>query len=66
MRKNTVDGEHILAIVKNKGYNIIDNPEEADIIIINTCAFIEDSKKSLLILYSSIRFIKNMENAKGL
>ena len=43
--KNTVDGEHILAIVKNKGYNIIDNPEEADIIIINTCAFIEDSKK---------------------
>ena len=43
--KNTVDGEHILSIVKNKGYNIIDNPEEADIIIINTCAFIEDSKK---------------------
>ena len=43
--KNTVDGEHILSIVKNKGYNITDNPEEADIIIINTCAFIEDSKK---------------------
>ncbi len=43
--KNTVDGEHILSIVKNKGYNIIDTPEEADIIIINTCAFIEDSKK---------------------
>lgn len=43
--KNTVDGEHILAIVKEKGYNIINNPEEADIIIINTCAFIEDSKK---------------------
>ena len=46
--KNTVDGEHILAIVKNKGYNIIDNPEEADIIIINTCAFIEDSKKETI------------------
>ena len=43
--KNTVDGEHILSIVKNKGYNITNNPEEADIIIINTCAFIEDSKK---------------------
>lgn len=43
--KNTVDGEHILSIVKNKGYNVTDNPEEADIIIINTCAFIEDSKK---------------------
>ena len=43
--KNTVDGEHILAILEKKGFNITNNPEEADIIIINTCAFIEDSKK---------------------
>ena len=43
--KNTVDGEHILAIVKKKGFNIINSPDDADIIIINTCAFIEDSKK---------------------
>lgn len=43
--KNTVDSEHILAILKNKGFDVTQKPEEADIIIINTCAFIEDAKK---------------------
>ena len=43
--KNTVDGEHILAILNKNGYKIVDNAEDADIIVINTCAFIEDSKK---------------------
>ena len=43
--KNTVDGEHILAILDRNGYKIVDNAEDADIIVINTCAFIEDSKK---------------------
>ena len=43
--KNTVDGEHILAILQKNGFNVTNNPEEADVIVINTCAFIEDSKK---------------------
>ncbi|WP_295157322.1 30S ribosomal protein S12 methylthiotransferase RimO [uncultured Brachyspira sp.] len=43
--KNTVDGEHILAILQKNGFNITNNAEDADIIIVNTCAFIEDSKK---------------------
>ncbi|MEI0531622.1 30S ribosomal protein S12 methylthiotransferase RimO [Brachyspira pilosicoli] len=43
--KNTVDGEHILAILNKNGYKIVDNAEDADVIVINTCAFIEDSKK---------------------
>lgn len=43
--KNTVDGEHILAILNKNGYKIVNNAEDADIIVINTCAFIEDSKK---------------------
>lgn len=43
--KNTVDGEHILAILNKNGYKIVDKAEDADVIVINTCAFIEDSKK---------------------
>ena len=43
--KNTVDGEHILAILDRNGYKIVDKAEDADVIVINTCAFIEDSKK---------------------
>lgn len=43
--KNTVDAEYILSIIKENGFSIAAEPLEADIIIINTCAFIEDAKK---------------------
>jgi ribosomal protein S12 methylthiotransferase len=41
--KNTVDSEIILGILKKGGYEITVKQEEADIIIVNTCAFIEDA-----------------------
>ena len=43
--KNTIDSEHIMSILKDEKYNIITEPNDADIIIINTCAFVEDAKK---------------------
>lgn len=43
--KNQVDGEMILAKFSNAGYEISDDPALADVVIINTCGFIEDAKK---------------------
>ena len=43
--KNTVDGEHILAILERNGFQVTYDAQEADVIVINTCGFIEDSKK---------------------
>ena len=43
--KNTVDSERILYLLKNAGFNITTNIEEAHIVIINTCAFILDAQK---------------------
>lgn len=43
--KNLVDAEEMLGLLKNKGFEIVENEEEADIIIINTCAFIDDAKR---------------------
>lgn len=42
--KNRIDSEIMLGILKYK-YQITDNPEEAEIIIVNTCGFIESSKQ---------------------
>ena len=42
--KNHVDAEIMLGILKAAGYNITDNTEDADIIIVNTCGFIESAK----------------------
>ena len=43
--KNLVDSENILGLLIKNHYQIVSNKEEADILIINTCGFIEASKK---------------------
>ena len=43
--KNLVDAEEMLSALKEEGHTFTDDPSRADIIIINTCAFIEDAKK---------------------
>ncbi|MCY6483919.1 30S ribosomal protein S12 methylthiotransferase RimO [Clostridium aestuarii] len=42
--KNRIDSEIILGTLDTK-YKIVNNPEEADILIVNTCGFIESSKE---------------------
>ncbi|MBR2505443.1 MAG: 30S ribosomal protein S12 methylthiotransferase RimO [Bacilli bacterium] len=43
--KNLVDSEHILGLLKEDGYQITNNEKECDILVINTCGFIDSSKK---------------------
>lgn len=43
--KNRVDSEVMLGHLFNKGYTITDNAEEADVLIINTCGFIQSAKE---------------------
>ena len=43
--KNLVDSENILGLLLKNHYEIVNNKDEADILIINTCGFIESSKK---------------------
>ena len=43
--KNLVDSENILGLLLKNHYEIVNNKDDADILIINTCGFIESSKK---------------------
>ncbi len=43
--KNLVDSEMMLGTLAQKGYSFTDDETEADIIIINTCCFINDAKE---------------------
>ena len=42
--KNTVDSENMAALLEKGGHTMAASPEEADAIIVNTCAFINDAK----------------------
>ena len=43
--KNRVDTENMLFYVKQAGYSLTSDVKEADVIVINTCAFIESAQK---------------------
>jgi len=43
--KNLVDSEVILGRLGEKGYSLTTSPEDADIIIINTCSFIKEARR---------------------
>ena len=46
--KNQVDAELMLSKVLNAGFNIVDVAYEADVVVVNTCGFIEDAKKEAI------------------
>ena len=56
--KNLVDTEMMLGILRDHGIDITPDPSEADILIVNTCAFIKSAKEE------SITTILNMAEYK--
>lgn len=43
--KNLVDTEMMLGMLTQKGYELTDDENEADVVIVNTCCFINDAKQ---------------------
>ena len=43
--KNLVDSEVMLGLLDGKGFQIVDEEEAADVIVVNTCCFIHDAKE---------------------
>jgi ribosomal protein S12 methylthiotransferase len=43
--KNLVDGEVMLGLARDAGHEITPDAEEADVVVVNTCAFIDSAKQ---------------------
>lgn len=43
--KNQVDAEMLLYTLKDRGFTIVNDPADADAVIVNTCGFIESAKQ---------------------
>ncbi len=56
--KNLVDSEVMLGLLAEKGYQIVDDEMQADVIVVNTCCFINDAKEE------SIQTILEMGNLR--
>ena len=61
--KNRVDSEIMLGVM-NKEYEITNNPKEADIIIVNTCGFIEKATQESIDTILEMANYKTKHNCK--
>ena len=57
--KNKVDLEKMLGRIKEYGLQIVEEPEEADIVIVNTCAFIRPAQEEAIMNILSMEKLKN-------
>lgn len=57
--KNQVDGEALLVKLKAAGYEIVNNIEQSDVMIVNTCGFIEEAKREAIDTILEVAEYKN-------
>ena len=62
--KNQIDTEIMLAHLDSAGYTVVAEETEADVIIINTCAFIEEAKKEAIDNILDIAWLKKHRSLK--
>lgn len=64
--KNTVDSEMMLGLMNEKGFEYTDIDEEADVMIINTCGFIQSAKEESINAILEASKLKEVGNLRAL
>lgn len=62
--KNLVDAEIMMGILNRKGYKLVGDFEDADIILVNTCGFIESAKQESIDTILNLAELKETGNLK--
>ncbi|MBQ0005760.1 MAG: 30S ribosomal protein S12 methylthiotransferase RimO [Clostridiales bacterium] len=63
--KNTYDSQMLAAELVKQGCELVDTPEEADIMVVNTCGFIEDAKtESIERIFELVNVKNELEDKK--
>ena len=58
--KNRVDSENMLGMLRQRGFEIVNDPAEADVLFVNTCGFIESAKEeSIDAIFEMAQYKKN-------
>ena len=64
--KNLVDSEVMLGLLKERGYEVTNEEQEADVIVINTCCFIHDAKQESIETILEMSELKKTGKLKAL
>jgi ribosomal protein S12 methylthiotransferase len=64
--KNEVDSEMISGSLESEGFGLCSDPEEADIVIVNSCGFIQEAKEESIQTTLSFAAMKNENKSRKL
>ena len=64
--KNLVDSEVMLGLLAEKGYFFTDDEAEADVVVVNTCCFINDAKEESINTILDMAELKKSGQIKAL
>lgn len=64
--KNLLNTEHMLSILAENGFELVAEDIEADVVVINTCAFIESAKKEAIDNILDVAWLKEHRSLKGI
>ena len=64
--KNTCDTEVMLGLLNEKGYELVAEDIYADVMVINTCAFIKSAKEEAIESILDVAYLKEHHNLKGI
>ena len=64
--KNQVDTEVMLKTLADAGYTIVSDETEADIVVINTCGFIESAKRESIDNILDVAWLKENRSLRGI
>ncbi|BFT73001.1 30S ribosomal protein S12 methylthiotransferase RimO [Paenibacillus sp. P36] len=64
--KNMVDSEIMAGLIHGRGFQLVDNKEDATVIIVNTCGFIDAAKEESVNTILDMAELKETANLKAL
>ncbi len=64
--KNLVDSEKMIGLLQESNYQITEDEEKADAIVVNTCCFIDDAKEESIETILEMSTLKETANLKAL
>lgn len=64
--KNTVNTERMIRIVMDAGYEVVPEDIDADVVVINTCAFIESAKEESIGSILDVAWLKENRSLKAI
>ena len=64
--KNLVDSEILIGGLKKEGFNLVSNTDKADVIIVNTCGFLDTAREESVDTILDCASLKTNSNLKKL